>query len=493
MELKDYLLALRKRWYVVAACTLLGVLGAAAVTWATPRVYESRVELFVSPRTGASGSELVQGSTYVMDRVKSYARVINSEAVLAPVIDELRLDATVAELSERVTATAVEDTVVVVVTARAGSADSAATIAQAVSDRFIAVAPTLEPQLDDDGVVQVSVIGRAMPPSGPISPQPSLNLALGLMLGVAAGVAGAVARQAMDRRVQTEEEIRAVTGAPVLGHIPRDPSTGQAPVLGTGWSSDRVEAFRRVRTNLQFLDVPRDGRSYVVTSGLAGEGKTLTALNLALRLAEAGQRVCFVEADLRRPTAAAYLRLEGAAGLSHVLIGAVERRQVTQKYAGALDVVLAGTVPPNPAELLAGNAMRDLVQELEAEYDVVVLDAPPLLPVTDAAVLATWCSGAIMVVAVGRGALTRNDLAESVQNLHSAGAQLLGVVVNKVPLPRGRRGQARYRAYDSTPGPDSPEVDAELDGVEEATDLPGSPVSRREARLASARRIPRER
>lgn len=445
MELKDYALVLRKRWFLVLVSTLMGVLLAALATLLTPRVYEARTELFVAPGGGTTSVELVQGSSFVLDRVKSYVRVIDRDLVLGPVIDELGLTQTVDELSEDVTASVAEGTSVVAITVRSGSASEAARIANAVSTTFVELAPTLEPQrADATAVVRITVTDPAREPTTPISPQPIVNLALGLLVGLSAGVAAAVIRQALSQRVQTEDDVRRITGAPVIGHVPEDPTALRTPLVsGATSKSDRAEAMRQLRTNLQFLGAAGERRSYVVTSPVDGDGNTLTALNLALTMADAGQRVCFVEADLHHPSVATYLALKEEAGLARVLIGAASWDDVVQTLANGLDVLPAGETPPNPYDLLVGNRMDSLIRELETVYDVVIVDAPPLLPFTDAVILAKRCTGAIVVVDLGRKAATRQELAESLEALTTVGAVVLGVVLNRVPR---RQSRARRRA-----------------------------------------------
>jgi polysaccharide biosynthesis transport protein len=486
LELKDYLRALRIRWFIVVVFTLAGVLLGAGATLASPRVYEASTELFVAPEGGTTSSELVQGSSFVLGRVKSYVRVIDRELVLGPAIEELDLDQTVPELSEDVSAYVVEETVVVVVTARSGDAEEAARIADGVAAEFVRVAPSLEPQpADDRGVVRITVIEPASVPSAPISPRPVLNLALGLLVGLTAGVAGAVVLQALDRRVRTESDVRELTSAPVMGYVPADPTAPDNPLIThNAQRSVRAEALRQVRTNLQFLDLPVDRRSFVVTSSMPAEGKTLTAINLALTLAQAGQRVCFVEADLRRPKAAEYLHLEGVVGLTNALLGSVQWSDVTQPYAANLDVLLAGVIPPNPSELLASAAMDNVLHGLEDAYDVLVVDAPPLLPVTDAAILAKRCSGAIVVVGFGRRAVSRQDLSASLEILSTVDARLLGVVLNRVPM-KGLHGRATtYELYDTEPtrAPDADKTRSRRHST--------APAERRSDRHAGRDRLP---
>ncbi len=453
MELKDYMQALRQRWRLFAACVLLGLLLASVVTLLLPKTYEARTEIFVAPQAGSSSSELMQGSDFVRDRVKSYVQVIDSDVVLAPVIEDLGLDTSVDELSDNVNATVVEETVVVAIAVNSGSAEEAAQIANSVAAQFESIAPSLEPRrADDSGVVRVTVTDPARVPMSPTSPRPMLNLALGLLVGVAAGIAAAVGRETLDRRVKQESDVTALTRAPILGHIPSDPEAVRDPVLRASTREGlRAESLRQLRTNMEFLEVSAPERSFVITSAIPGEGKSVTAVNLAITLAELGRKVCLLEADLRRPSAADYLGLEGAVGLTHVLIGAADWRDMLQTWSPNLDVMFAGAIPPNPTDLLAGPAMDELLTTLESEYDVVILDAPPLLPVTDAAILAKRCTGAIMVVGFGAKAVNRQGFSKALDSLETIGARVLGLVLNKVPTkgPHGR--PPTYYSYETKP------------------------------------------
>lgn len=436
MELRDYWRAVRQRWRIVLVGVMLSVLAASVLTIMTPRSYEARTDLFVAPEAGGTTAELAQGSSFVLDRVKSYVQVIDKEVVLQPVIEELGLTETVADLAERVTATVVTDTVVVRVRVTDPDPERAAVIANEIAETFIGISPSLEPmRADETAVVRITVIESARAPETPVSPRPQLNLALALMFGLALGLAGAVARETLDRRVKGERDMPGLTEAPIIGHVPVDRTAESEPVARVSSGRGlRGEAMRKLRTNLQFFDVAGGRRSYVITSSLPGEGKSITAVNLALALAEGGQKVCFVEADLRRPNAGRYMGLEDAVGLTDSLIGNVEVEDVIQPWQSGLDVLLAGAIPPNPADLLSSSAMEDLMRNLEGRYDVVIVDAPPLLPVSDAAILAKLCAGAIMVVGLGRRSVAKAELARAIGMLTTLDAKILGIVLNKVPL-----------------------------------------------------------
>ena len=199
------------------------------------------------------------------------------------------------------------------------------------------------------------------------------------------------------------------------------------------------EAVRRLRTNLQFIDIGHRSKSLVISSSIPGEGKSTIAINLAVSLADAGARVILVDADLRRPSIAEYLGIEGGVGLTTVLIGRAEVEDVVQPFGKtSLDLLPSGQIPPNPSELLGSVAMADLLERLSGSYDMVLLDSPPLLPVTDGVVLSNLAGGALVVVGVDR--IHRPQLQQSLESLETAGAHVFGIVMNKI----ARREAATY-------------------------------------------------
>jgi capsular exopolysaccharide synthesis family protein len=227
--------------------------------------------------------------------------------------------------------------------------------------------------------------------------------------------------------------VEQVTDVPILGGIVFDPKAKERPlIVHVDPRSPRAESFRTLRTNLQFLDVGRTDRSFVVTSSIESEGKSTTGANLAIALADAGSRVLLVDADLRRPKVADYMGLEGAVGLTDVLIGRAELKDVIQQWGrGKLFVLPAGKIPPNPSELLGSARMTHFIGEFNRTFDVVIFDSPPLLPVTDAAILAKNVGGAIIIVAAGR--THKNQLKGAVASLNNVGAPISGLVLTMLP------------------------------------------------------------
>ncbi|MFP5333808.1 MAG: polysaccharide biosynthesis tyrosine autokinase [Actinomycetes bacterium] len=445
MELRDYIRVLRKRWRFIVLLAVLAVAGAVAASLLATPQYEARTQLFVSTQASGSAGELLQGSNFTQQRVKSYATIMNTPAVLQPVIDDLDLDVTPAQLAQQVSAEAPLDTVLINVSVRDESPEQAAAIANAVGAAFaeLAAGQLEEPGADGRSPVRISTVDPADPPSAPVSPDLRLNLALGLLVGLALGIGAAVLRETLDTSVRGEDDVRQVTDASVLGGIAWDEEAPSRPlIVQASPQSTRSEAFRQLRTNLQFVDVANHPRSIVVTSSVPGEGKSTTVANLAITMAAAGTRVCLVEADLRRPKVTDYMGVDRSVGLTTVLIGQADLDDVLQPWGrNELYLLPSGQVPPNPSELLGSAAMDKLLRRLEDTFDVVIIDAPPLLPVTDAAVLAKLADGAVVIV--GSQKVNRDQLGKALSNLETVGARVLGVVLNLLPT----KGPDAYSYY----------------------------------------------
>jgi capsular exopolysaccharide synthesis family protein len=444
VDLRDYALVLRKRWRLIALCTLLAIAASLAATLAATPMYQASSQLFVSTASGADGNiaGLQQGGQFAQQRVKSYADIVDSENVTDAVVRDLGLEVSGRQLAEQIEASAPLDTVLINVDVTDADPVRAQAIANAVAERFSVVAPELEtPEGEEMSPVKVSVVRTAELPETPVSPRPKLNLALGLLVGLAVGVGAAVLRETLDTSVKGAEDVQEHLDLPTLGLIAYDPEAGKRPlIVHVDPQSTRSEAFRQLRTNLQFVDIDHKPRSIVVTSSVPQEGKSTTTCNLALALTQAGLKVILVEADLRRPRLAEYLGMEGAIGLTDALVGRAELDDLLQPWGdGRLQVLASGPTPPNPSELLGSHQMGELMREMERRADLVLLDAPPLLPVTDAAVLTAHASGAIVVVRSGH--TTREQARRAVEILRAVDAHLYGAVLNMVPT----KGPGAYK------------------------------------------------
>ncbi|RXZ72233.1 polysaccharide biosynthesis tyrosine autokinase [Agromyces albus] len=463
MELRDYIRILQKSWVLIVMLTLVGVAAAATYSLMQTPKFSSSAKVFVSTSGGTSTADLQQGNTFTQQRVKTYADLATTPIVLLPVISTLGIDRTSEQLTAQVTATAPLDTTLIDITVIDEDPALAAEIATAVSESLTEVVQSIETtEATDESAasspVRLTLVQHAAVPQVPMSPNVPLNVALGALVGLALGVGLSVLRETLDTRIRNERDVEAVTDAPIIGGIVFDPKAKERPlIVHADPHSPRAESFRTLRTNLQFLDAGRENRSFVVTSSVEAEGKSTTASNLAIALADAGGRVLLVDADLRRPKLAEYLGIEGAVGLSDLLIGRAELQDVVQHWGrNNLYVLPAGRVPPNPSELLGSKAMATTIAELGRAFDVVLFDAPPLLPVTDAAVLAQAVGGTIVVVSAGRA--HKGQLKGALAALANVDAPVSGVVLTMMPTKGpdaygyGRYGYGYGYGYTSAPG-----------------------------------------
>lgn len=436
MELRDYLRILHRNWILVLALTVLG--GAGAYGWSllqTP-TYEANTELYVSVRSDSSGaSELVQGTSFARQAVVSFVDVVDSALVLDRVINDLNLDESAQKLAQSVQASSPTDSVIISITVTNTDAEKAASIANSIGTNFADVVVNRLEKPDGDAIslVRVETIEPALVPTAPASPRIPINVVLGIVLGLALGLGIAILRSILDTRIHSLHDIEAATAAPVLGGIALDPEAKKRPlIVHADPRNPRAESFRSLRTNLQFIDVDGDTRSFVVSSAGPGEGKSTTTANLAIALAETGARVALVDGDLRLPRVADYMGIEGGVGLTDVLIGRAELVDVLQQWGtGKLFVLPSGRTPPNPSELLGSQAMQRTLESLASAFDYVLIDAPPLLLVTDAAVVSRFTSGVLMVAA--SGTTKKPQLTAAVEKLDAIGSRLFGVIVTMLP------------------------------------------------------------
>lgn len=432
MELRDYIRIIRRGWIFIVVMALVGVASGSLFSILSKPQFKASSQVFVSTLSGGTVQDLVQGSTFTQQRVKTYAGLVTTPIVLLPVISNLHLSMTADDLARSVTATAPLDTTLIEISATSPDPVKAAGIANGISQSLTSVVQSIESTKSQSSQVKLTRVEQAEVPTAPVTPNVPINVALGLFAGLALGTGIAILRHTLDNRVRSELDVEGISPAPIIGRIIYDAKASKRPlIVQEDPRSPRSEAFRTLRTNLQFVGA--DGtRSFVITSAVESEGKSSTASNLAIALEKAGHKVIVVDADLRRPKLAQYMGIEGAVGLTDLLIGRVDMADAVQQWgSGYLHVLPAGSVPPNPSELLGSAAMHTLIEQLEKEFDYVLFDAPPLLPVTDAAVLSKAAGGAIVVVAAGR--THRNQVTAAVTVLENVGARLFGFVLTMLP------------------------------------------------------------
>jgi len=470
LDLADYLNVLRTYWKAIVAFALLATMAAAGWTVLQPKVYSSDSSGIVVTPGSDNVSLALAGDSLAKAKVKDYESVAKSRLVAERVIQALDLKTSADALLGSISIKVPLDTAQITVTAQSTDPGTAQRVADAwvnglaAQVEAIETAPSNEaasgPATPNTGssansttAVSVLPLGKAVLPSSPTSPNTKLNLALGALVGLALGVGYALIRRHLDRRIRRAADIERLFGVPVIGTLPVDHRLdGKSTIVDAGTAEQlhdaggaMAEALRELRTNLSFLDVDQPPRVIVVTSSLQAEGKSTVTANLAVTMAAAGENVVVVDGDLRRPTLVDVFNLVPGVGVTDVLTGTADLADVLQPWGALpnLSVLGSGRIPPNPSELLGSRAMKNMLAAL-ANDAVVLIDAPPLLPVTDAAVLSRAADGAIVVIRAGR--TTREQLDQSLGNLEKVKGRVLGAVLNYVPT-KGRDAYSYYGTY----------------------------------------------
>lgn len=444
MEPNVYLTTIKQGWRWIVAGGVIGAL--VALVWslsATP-MYRATNTLYFSLQGGDSAQQILEGSTFAQNQVQSFALLAEKPAVLDPVIAQLGLPVGADELAGQVTANVNLETVLLDVTASDADPAQAAQIANATAVSLADVINTLEGGTGKDTPrVKAATVATAHVPTAPSTPRTTVNVLVGLLLGLGVGLAYVLLRGVLDTKVRDEERLRRVTQIPVIGSISDNGALDTARKPGTGRPAEAAhaqESFRRLRSGIEYLNVDRDHRMLAISSATAVDGKSTVAINVARAFAEVS-KVLLVDADLRKPTLASKLGLEGSVGLSGVLARHYPMDVAVQHVPRTgLDVLASGEIPPNPAELLASQEMRTLLERIRSQYDWVFIDTPPLLPVSDPTVLGKQVDGLLLVVNAQQ--TTFQNLRAAIRIIEVTGIHCPGVVLNRTPA---RHGDDYYR------------------------------------------------
>lgn len=449
MDFKQFLTVLRRRWMSIVTIILLALGVSAAITFTRTPMYESKTKIFLTVDVRDT-TDAYAALLFASNRASSYATAVKSTELAERVIDQLDLDMTPEQLASRIDAEVVESTSFIQITVKDENPRDAQTIADVTTEEFITYVAGLETPggSTDDSQIRAQITDKASYSPSQVSPDVVLNLVVATLIGILLGIGLAVAREILDRTIRTADHVAELTESPVLASIGFDGDIRSAPLLtDLGGFAARTEAFRLLRTNLQFIDLDHQPRCLVISSAVPGEGKTMTSTNLAVALAQTGRNTLIIDADLRRPRVASTLGLDPAIGLTTALVGKTEIHDAIQVHeASGLHVLASGAKPPNPTEILQSKITHDLIRRLRSSYDMVIIDAPPLLPVADASVLAKLADGVIIVVRHAK--TTKDQVNEAINRLNQVGARLYGVVVNMVA--KRAIGSYYYYYYEET-------------------------------------------
>ena len=439
-EFARYLSLLRRWWWLLAAGPLIAGVTAFLVTRTITPTYEGSATILVHPAQGTGA--LVYNDILASERLtKTYRELISQRPVLEDVVvSEQFSGLTVDQLSAKLRVNVVRDTQLLKIVVRDEDPALAAELADAVAVAF--VAQQQRPSAARPGAA--SLVESAIRPSYPVSPNVRLNVALSLVVGLLLAVGVVLVMEYLDDTVKSPDDVEANLGQPTLGEIGR--WRGQAKkeirLVERSDGAGTREAYGVLRTNVQFSTLNRPGRVVLVTSAGVSEGKSTTAVNYALAVAEAGRTVALVDADLRQPALHRAFGLSNGTGLSFALLNgaSIDGGVLRPTSSETLFLMNSGPLPPNPAELLDSDRFDTVLERLKERFDVVVLDSPPVLIAADARILASKADATILVVESDR---TRTGtVRRALRALATAKANVLGIVLNKT-----RRSGRSYSYY----------------------------------------------
>lgn len=440
MTIADLLQIVRKHLASAIISFVVVFAAVAAVTFIMPPKYTATAEVFAT-YAGQSGetqttNDMSSGANYLNTQIKTYPELVKTEAVLQPVIKDLGLDMTTTDLADVVTATNPTNTFMVDISAEVGDPQQAADIANSV-------AKNLADQISSDlynnssssngSPIKLTVVQKAQTPTSQSSPNIPLYLAVGLIFGIIVGVGVALLRDILNTKVDSTDDVRELTHASSLGTVPQATILDDSrPVVVAQPAGSEAEEFRRIRTNLSFLTTTATqghGRLLIITSTDPSEGKTTVSSNVAVALAEEGKSVLLIDADLRHPSVAHKLGIEGHVGLSHVLSRQASPADVIQKYwKPNLHIMPAGKRPANASILLNSDLMKEMVEQALTQYDYVIIDTAPLSVASDATVFGRMAGGLVLVT--GKGVVEKKELENTATALQAAEVPILGFIFN---------------------------------------------------------------
>ena len=445
MPFRDFVGILRMRWMIVVGCIALVVAGMALMDLRTTPVYQAHTRIFLA--SSGTGYALRDAD------LQTYVELLGSPVVQEPLRTALGLPP---DAAVDVTGSVTQNSPIMDITARATSPTLAADIANAVGPQLADIGGEYAPLLKSEGqTVTATAITPAVAPTSPIAPNLPRDLSLAAAIGLALGIGLMLLRHVADTKLHSESELAGFSDKPVLGRLVkiRDAEKSLLPVASEPHGV-ATEQYRKLFTNLQFVDVATNGRhSFQITSPMPGEGKTIALVNLALAAATTGTNVLVVDCDLRHPSVARALGLEGGVGLTTVLLGRARVADVIQPWGNTrMSVLPAGAIPPNPSQLIASQAMARMFDGLLDAYDLVLVDSPPVNPVADPILVSRLVGGLVMLTSLGQ--TKKHDLQNALKSLTTAGIEPVGFITNLINPQSVRRygyyygdGSKRHHPY----------------------------------------------
>ena len=443
MDIRRIINMVLKKWPFIVIMTFLITVSAYVYgsVYVTP-TYSAQALMIVN-KSQYQASEQNQMSyndiIFTQKLVKSYVIIMMSDANIELVKQEIGTDLSISQIKSCVKIASVQETEVLQITVE----NKDPVLAQSIANALVKVSPPTLIRVIKAGSAEV--IDTAPIPASPVKPVIWLYLVVGAMLGLMFSILLIFLRDFFDNTFKTEEDIRNVLDLPVITSLP-EIEKGAATIVTEETPFDYKEAFKVLRTKIQFSGVDGDMKKIAITSSGPFEGKTTVSINLALTMAETGKRVLLIDADLRKPKVHKTLNMPSEPGITSVITQQETLASVIKKVPDydSLDIVTCGVIPPNPTELLGSHQMEAFIKRVEDDYDYIIFDTPPIGLVADTAVLSKMLDGVIWVVSYGKTVKEAAHFAKD--TLDSVDVNIIGCVFNRVKADSyGNRGY--YRTY----------------------------------------------
>jgi len=425
-ELHQFLKVIKERKIIIMLGTLVCLLFAKVATDYTPPVYQTSVKMLISQgRVTSEGQPLGESYQAILlsERLTmTFSEMLTSRTLAERVAKELELPLSPEDLQMVVMAEAITDTQLIQLTVTDNDPIFAKELADTFAAEFIEMTEEVIPA---SALINVRVVDRAAVPSVPVSPKPLLNLISAFLVGITLSTGFAFILGMLDVTIKEKEEIEQLVKLPSLGQTP---SMKGSLLLGD-YDSATAESYRSIRTNLQYINFDHSIKTLVVSSPSVNEGKTTVASNLAIVFAQAGYRVLLIDSDLRGAMLGALFDRLSSDGLSNTLIGLSETESVIQSTdIERLYLIASGPTPPNPADLLNSERMDKLLGFLKENFDLIIIDCPPILAVADTPIVASKADAVLLVSRFGK--TKKSEMISAKDALVKVGARIAGFVIN---------------------------------------------------------------
>lgn len=445
MDIRRIIAMLLKKWpFIIITAFIFTVVFYVYSSVYVTEIYSAEATMIVNKsQYQASEQNQMSYSDILLTQklVKSYVLIMTSDTNMELVKKEIGTDLSIGQLRSYIKVAGIGETEVLKISVE----NKDPILAQAIANALVKVSPATIIRVIKAGSAEV--IDTAKVPAKPVKPVVWQYAAIGMLLGLMISLALIFLRDFFDNTFKTEDDVRNVLDLPVITSLP-ELVKGSATIVTEETPFDYKEAFKVLRTKIQFSGVDGDMKRIAITSSGPFEGKTTVSINLALTMAETGKRVLLIDADLRKPKVHKTLNMPSEPGISNVLTQQEELANVIKKVPNfdSLDVVTCGVIPPNPTELLGSHQMEAFIASIEDDYDYIIFDTPPIGLVADTAVLSKMLDGVIWVVSYGRTVKETAHFAKD--TLDSVNANIIGCVFNRVKADSyGNRGY--YRRYGS--------------------------------------------